>query len=659
MIRRVNSVKTTATKYIDSTSTDNSSLESSVRRDFPDLFSGLGQVKTEYTIKLKENAQPTCIYTPRKIAHPLLPKVQAELENMIKLGVISPVSEPTDWCSGIVVVPKPNQGVRICVDLTQLNKSVQREIYPMSSVDESLAKLGQSKIFTKLDCKSGFGQIPLSPKSRRLTTFITPFGRFCFNRLPFGISSASEFFQRMMTEVLIDIEGVICHMDDILVHAKDQPTHDKIVREVLQRLSEAGLTLNEKCEFSKNSAKYLGHIIDENGIHPDPSKVEAIKKFPAPSSVTELQRFMGMVNQLAKYIPQLADINTPLRQLLRKDNSWIWDKPQETAFQQIKDLLTSPPVLAHYDPQKTTIVAADASNNGIGAVLSQIQEDGTRKPVYYISRSLTDTEQKYAVIEKEALATTWACERFNDYILGLQFTVETDHKPLVPFLTTTELYKMPPRIQRFRLRLMRYSPEVVYVQGKSQITADALSRAPVNSINSADLDLINEATKFAKQSIDIIPASTNKLQEIREEQKADDITLQVREYCIKGWPKYMPENPLLKQYWTNRDHFTIVDDLLLFDDRLVIPRSMRLNILNRIHEGHLGITKCCAFARSTVWWPYITSDIEDMIKRCHTCAIHQPEHKEPLLPLPLPDRPWARLGMDLLELFGKKLPTHC
>ena len=399
----------------------------------------------------------------------------------------------------------------------------------------------------------------------------------------------------MMTEVLIDMEGVICHMDDILVHAKDQPTHDKIVREVLQRLSDVGLTLNEKCEFSKNSAKYLGHIIDENGIHPDPSKVESIKKFPAPSNVTELQRFMGMVNQLGKYIPQLADTNTPLRQLLRKDNSWIWDKPQETVFQQIKNLLTSPPVLAHYDPQKTTIVAVDASNNGIGAVLSQIQEDGTRKPVYYISRSLTDTEQKYAVIEKEAITTTWACERFSDYILGLQFTVETDHKPLVPLLTTTELYKMPPRIQRFRLRLMRYSPEVVYVQGKTQITADALSRAPVNSINSADLDLITEATKFAKQSIDIIPASTNKLQKSREEQKADDITLQVREYYINGWPKYMPENPLLKQYWTNTDHLIIVDDLLLFDDRLVIPRSMRLNILNRIHEGHLGITKCCAF----------------------------------------------------------------
>ena len=206
----------------------------------------------------------------------------------------------------------------------------------MSSVDESLAKVGQRRIFTKLDCKSGFWQIPLSPKSRRLITFITPFGRFCFNRLPFGISTASELFQRMMTEVLIDMESAIRHMDDIFVHAKDQPTLGKIVREVLQRLSDAGLSFNEKCEFSKNSAKYLEHIIDENGIHPDPNKVEAIKKIPAPSNVTELLRFMGMVNQLAKYIPQLADINTPLRQLLRKYNSGFGTNLKKQRFNRSK-----------------------------------------------------------------------------------------------------------------------------------------------------------------------------------------------------------------------------------------------------------------------------------------------------------------------------------
>ena len=238
--------------------------------------------------------------------------------------------------------------------------------------------------------------------------------------------------------------------------------HDQRLRGVLQRLREAGVTLNEKCEFSKTSIKFLGHIIDAKGIHVDPDKVKAIRKFPAaPTNITELQRFMGMVNQLAKFIPSLADSNAPLRHLLRKDTAWLWDQPQ---------LLTSLPVLAHYDPERPTVIAADASNTGIGAVLLQTQGDGSRRPVCFIFRSLRDAEKNYAVIEKEALAATWACERFSDYVLGLDFTVETDHKPLVPLLGTAELHKMPPRIQRFRLRLMRYNPRVVHVAGKNRIS---------------------------------------------------------------------------------------------------------------------------------------------------------------------------------------------
>ena len=231
----------------------------------------------EYKIKLADNAKPICIYTPRRAAHPLLSKVKAELENMVKQDIISPVHEPTSLCSGIVVVPKPSGAVRICVDLTQLNKAVQREVFPMSSVDKSLAKLGQSKIFTKLDCKSEFWQVPLSPNSRILTTFITPFGRFCFNRLPFGINSPPEIFQRMMPDILIDTDGVICH--DVLIHGQDQESHDQRVREVLRRLRAAGLTLNDKCEFSKRTVKFRGHIIDDKSVHPDPDKVKAIKKF--------------------------------------------------------------------------------------------------------------------------------------------------------------------------------------------------------------------------------------------------------------------------------------------------------------------------------------------------------------------------------------------
>ena len=169
---------------------------------------------------LQPDANPNCIYTLREIPHPLLPKVKQELDSMLQQGVISPVTVPTAWCSGLVPVPKPNGNVRLCVDLTQLNKAVQREIHPMPSVDESLAKLGKSRYFTKFDANSGFWQLSLDEESKLLTTFVTPFGRYCFNRLPFGISSALEIFQRTMSEILKDVDGVICQMDDILVHGQ-------------------------------------------------------------------------------------------------------------------------------------------------------------------------------------------------------------------------------------------------------------------------------------------------------------------------------------------------------------------------------------------------------------------------------------------------------
>ena len=241
---------------------------------------------------------------------------------MLRQGVISPVTVPTEWCSGIVPVPKPNGRVRICVDLTPLNKAVQRETHPMGSVDESLAMLGESRIFTKLDANSGFWQIPLDDDSKLLIAFITPFGRLCFNRLPFGISSAPEIFQRTMSDILQDLDGVVCRMDDILIHGRNHVQHDARVRAVLLRLQRAGLTLNiQKCEFLQGRLKFLGHIVDAQGVHADPEKTRAIGHFPTPTTVTELQRFMGMVNQLGKFVPGLADINAPLRQLLRKDSA--------------------------------------------------------------------------------------------------------------------------------------------------------------------------------------------------------------------------------------------------------------------------------------------------------------------------------------------------
>ena len=456
---------------------------------FPQLFQGLGKLEGEYEIKLRPDSKPFVISVPRRVAVPLMGKVRAELERMERLGVISKVEGPTERCARMVVVPKPDGNVRICVDLTKLNESVCRERH-LPAVEQTLAQLAGAQVFTKLDANSGFWQIPLSTDSSLLTTFLTPFGRYCFNRLPFGITSAPEHFQRRMSALLDGIEGVVYMMDDVLVHGKDQDQHDDRLLKVLQRLETAGLALNkEKCKFSQRQVKFLGQMVDRMGVHPDPAKVKAIQDVPIPKNVGDVRRFLGMVNQLGKFSPRLAEKTKPLRELLKKDNAWLWGQPQREAFEEVKKTMTTAPVLALFDLTRETVVSADASYYRLGAVLIQKQPEGVMKPVAYISRSLTPTEQRYAQIEKEALAFTWACERFADYLVGLKFSIETDHKPLVPLFSTKNLDGLPVRVQRFRMRMMRFQFSIYHVPGKSLIVADMLSRAPLSGVTDSDRTL--------------------------------------------------------------------------------------------------------------------------------------------------------------------------
>ena len=292
---------------------------------FPHLFQGLGCMKGAYNITLNEGAKPFALTTPRRVALPLLPKVRKELQRMEDLGVISKVEGPTDWCVGMVVVPKPDGRVRICVDLTKLNQSVCRERHILPSVEQILAQLGGATVFSKLDANSGFWQIELTRDSALLTTFITPFGRFCFHRLPFGITSAPELFQRRMSEILQGLDGVVCLIDDILVYGKNQEEHDTHLTAVMERIGAAGLTLNrEKCEFAQRKIKFLGQVLGEEGIQPDPNKIAAIQKMREPQNISDLRRFLGMVNQLSKFSPQLAEKTKPLRDLLSTKNQWLW-----------------------------------------------------------------------------------------------------------------------------------------------------------------------------------------------------------------------------------------------------------------------------------------------------------------------------------------------
>ena len=250
---------------------------------------------------------------------------------------------------------KKNGDVRICVDFQPLNKWVLREVHPLPKVDETLAQLSGAKLFSKLDAKMEFWQIPLTESSKPLTTFITPFGRYYFRKLPFGICNAPEHFQKQMNLILLGVNGVLCQMDDVLVFGGNKQEHDARLTAALNRIQEAGVTLNkEKCEFAKTELTILGHLIDQHGIRPDPDTTSAIRSLSPPSNITELRRFLGMANQLEKFSSQLAQATQPLRELLSKTRAWHWGQAQETAFSQVKDELCKPTILAFYSPTAPT-----------------------------------------------------------------------------------------------------------------------------------------------------------------------------------------------------------------------------------------------------------------------------------------------------------------
>ena len=619
------------------------------KTDYPSLFKQKIGTFSSYKIEQKTDATPFHLATPRRLPLPLKDKVEEELKSLQEQGIIRPVTKPTDWCAPIVAVTKPNGKVRLCCDFSKLNESVKRENFPLPTTDQLLAQIDGAKVFSKLDCHKGFHQIPLHPDSQELTTFITPFGRFCYERLPFGINSGPEVFHREMTRVLDGIPGVIVDIDDVLVGGKDQQDHDKKLRAVLDKMTEAGVTLNEKCEFSVSEVVFLGHVISADGIRVDPRKVEAISAYPTPKDVPELRRLLGMVNHVGKFTPNLAEVTQPLRELLKKDNDWTWGQTQQTAFETVKRLLSSAPTLQHYGPSKPTKVSADASKFGIGGVLLQKDKEGW-KPVFYASRSLTETEQRYAQIEKEALAMTWACERFEDFLVGLKtFTIETDHKPLLSLMKSKSLDLLTPRIQRFRMRMLRFTYDLEFVAGKNLVTADALSRAPVGK---GEKDEELESDNFVNSVFSNIDATDKRLLEVKKAQESDPEISKIMSYCSQDfWPDSARKE--FSGFHVERHSLAVVNGMLLHGNRLVIPQALRAEMLARIHQGHQGIVKCRALARSCIWWPGMSKEIGLMVEKCTACEKYRQVPPEPLIPTPTPEYAWQHVASDLFEWSGE------
>ena len=462
---------------------------------------------------------------------------------------------PTDWCSPMVVVPKSDGKLRICVDLKRLNTAIQRERYMLPTIDDILHTLADAQVFSKLDASSGYWQLRLHEDSSNLTTF----GRFRFIRLPFGICSASEIFQREMSEVLHGLAGVSVYEDDIIVSGKDVEEHDGRLKEVLNVIEQSGMKLNKsKCSIRKSGLEFLGHWIDERGVSPHADKIEAIQKMQKPKDVRELRRFLGMVNFLGRYVQDLAKYTAPLNELLRKENVWSWGQSQMKAFDDVKRIISTTPVLMFYDVDKDTAVCADARGFGLGAVLMQQDETDQWRPVAYASRTLTKAETGYAPIEKECLACTWACEKFTRYLLGKEkFTLWTDHKPLIPLINTRDIDQTPIRCQRLLLRMMRFDAVAKHVPGKDQVIADTLSRQPLECPETPDT--VEEVQAYVHGIMACIQIRDPMIRRIRDATDADETLQKVIDYTVSGWPRHNKDiDGDTRELFHVRDELTVI-----------------------------------------------------------------------------------------------------
>ena len=410
-------------------------------------------------------------------------EINKQVTELLENDVIRPSESP--YNSPLWVVPKKpdskgNKRWRMVVDYRALNEKTIGDAYPLPNITEILDQLGSAKYFSVFDLASGFHQIPMHESHAHKTAFSTPHGHYEFKRMPFGLKNAPATFQRLMDQVLCGLQGteLFVYLDDIVLYASSLREHEIKFNKLAERLRKANLKLQpDKCEFLRKEVGYLGHIISDKGVKPDPSKLLAVKEFPRPKNAKNIKQFLGLAGYYRRFIPEFSKISRPLTDLLKKDKTFVWAEKQEIAFTKLRDALCSKPILQFPDFTRPFVITTDASGYAIGGVLSQ-GEIGKDLPIAYTSRLLNNAEKNYSTIEKELLAIVYCVNHFRPYIYGRKFTLVTDHRPLVWIHSVTDPTS---RLIRWRLKLAEYEYDVVYKPGKINDNADALSRNPATS----------------------------------------------------------------------------------------------------------------------------------------------------------------------------------
>ena len=593
---------------------------------------------------------PPKVQALRRLPLALRDKVIKELHRLEKENVLEKINS-SPWVSNMVVVSKADGAVRICCDLSDVNKAIIPDKFPLPTNEELSEFFSGAKFFSKLDLKWGYLQMELDESIRYITAMITPIGLFQWKRLPFGLCSAPSCFQKTISMILENCPGTKHLIDDIIVCGQTRAEHDANLNKVLKHLDEYGVTLNlQKCSIGVQKVDFVGHEVSADGVRPLQSNVKTLLEIPEPKTEKQLRSFLGAAGYYMKFLPNYSDLIDPLRELLKVDARWCWSSECQIAFDTLKQQISSAPVLAHFNPNAPTLVSTDASAVALGAVLSQIQ-NGVELPVAFASRRLTPAERSYSASELEALACIWSCEHWHYYLYGRPFTLVTDHAPLTVLLSGGTSGRKSMRLLRWADRLFQYNFKVKYRPGKENTVADLLSRYPPIKTDT-EQPQENETDAIVSTIFGSPTLKTISLKQLGDATKTDETLSIVTEFITSGFPKQRPNDPELRAFHEVQTELSIGPNSVIFRaEQAVIPKSLREQVLKLAHESHFGITRTKALCREAVWWPGMCSDVERLVHNCEACAVtdrgRKPYPTPPLKPVPSPSTPWHTLALDI------------
>ena len=528
-----------------------------------------------------------------------------ELDEMLRLGVVEP--SHSAWNSPVLLVKKKSGEYRFCFDGRRLNRVIKPDAYPLPRVDRILSLLKGAKFMSSIDLSKAFWQIPLDEQSKEKTAFSVPGrGLFHFKVVPFGLIHSAQCQQRLMDAIFgPELEPkVFCYLDDIIVISSSFDEHIRILREVLTRLKAANLTVNfEKCEFFKSSLKYLGYVVDSEGLRTDPDKISSMINYPRPTNTTEIKRFIGMTSWYRKFINHFSTLVSPINDLIKgrkKGQKITWTPEAENSFINLKQALVSAPILRSPDFSQPFIIQCDASDTGLAGVLLQYI-NGEEVVIAFASRSLSRTERNYSITQRECLAVIFSIEKFRPFVEGVHFTVVTDHYSL---LWLNNLKEPTGKLARWAVKVQQFSFTLVHRKGSLNVVPDALSRIPEN---------VDKDSKEIS-SLCILDVSLDNL---------DNFYLRMRER-IRKEPRKFP-------LWQVKDNFLYryVPSRIPFNSnftewKIVVPKSQKFHIMRLCHDpptsGHFGFFKTLAKIQENYYWPKMRRDVLRYVRSCHICA---------------------------------------